>query len=58
MVDEPTSEFVSAYIFPILLFLRNAVVGTVSFGLFIGAILFIRYLHRLSNLPKASREYR
>ena len=58
MADEPTSEFVSGYLFPLLLFLRNTVVGTVSFGLLIGAILFIRYLHRLSNLPKASREYR
>lgn len=48
----------SANLFSIFLLLRNTVIGTVSFGLFIGAILFSRYLIRLSGLPKSSREYR
>ncbi len=55
MVAEELPELVGNNILPILLLLRNTIIGTVSFGLFIGAILFIHYLHRLSNLPKTSR---
>lgn len=55
MVSEETSEFMENNIFTILLLIRNTIIGTVSFGLLIGAILFIHYLYRLSCLPKTSR---
>lgn len=42
----------------ILLFARNAVIGTVSVGLVMGACLLAHFLFRLSRLPKACREYR
>lgn len=58
MVAEEASELVEFDFLSIFLLIRNTIIGTVSFGLFIGALLFIHYLHRLSNLPKTSREYR
>lgn len=42
----------------ILLFVRNAAIGTVSVGLVMGACLLAHFLFRLSRLPKACREYR
>ena len=41
-----------------LYFVRKCAVGTVSFGLFMGAFYFMHYLYRLNQLDRNSREFR
>lgn len=48
----------SETLWTVLMMLRNAVIGTVSVGLFFGACLLTHFLYRISRLSKDCREYR
>ena len=43
------------FIWIVLIYIRNIVVGTVSVGLAMGACLLTHFLYRLTTLPKESR---